>query len=313
MATIQYLSEAIYDDRSVVTVGTFDGVHEGHKSIITRVTERAAQMNGRSVIVTFDPHPREVINAGKNPVKLLTTPAERAEILKDLNVDVMVVIPFDRDFSLLSSDRFIREILYNKIGVMHLVIGYDHQFGKNREGTIETARHAGSELGFTVEVVEAHEVGDITVSSTSARSALEKTGDVELAGRFLGRPYSIYGIVQHGDKRGHSLGFPTANIKPEHDRKIIPKNGVYAVRVHLEGSVFGGMMNIGIRPTFSGEKSRVPEVHIFDFSRDIYGKTVRIEFLKRIRDERKFSSADELTQQLVLDKTDCLNVLKQLY
>jgi riboflavin kinase / FMN adenylyltransferase len=310
MATIQYLSDAIYDPGSVVTVGTFDGVHVGHKTIIRRVVSRAAESKGRSVIVTFDPHPREVINAGKNPVKLLTTPAERAEILKVLEVDIMVIIPFDRDFSLLSSDQFIRDILYNKIGISHLVVGYDHQFGKNREGTIETARQAGSELGFTVEVIEAHEVGEITVSSTSVRSALENDGDVELAKQFLGRPYTLTGIVEYGDKRGRTLGFPTANLKPDHDRKIIPKNGVYAVHVNLAGIKYNGMMNIGIRPTFSGDEKRVLEVNIFDFSEDIYGKSIRIEFIRRIRDERKFSSAGELVKQLKTDKIDCLNALK---
>ncbi|MFU8861554.1 MAG: bifunctional riboflavin kinase/FAD synthetase [Cyclonatronaceae bacterium] len=309
MATIHYLSEAVYDARSVVTVGTFDGVHEGHKSIINRVVERARVKGARSVIVTFDPHPREVINAGKNPVKLLTTPIERAEILRDLDVDVMVVIPFDRDFSLLSSEQFIRDILYTKIGIMHLVIGYDHQFGKNREGTIDTARQLAVELGFEVEVVEAHEVGRVTVSSTTVRMALEREGDVEHAGRFLGRPYSISGIVQEGDKRGRIIGYPTANIRPDNDRKIIPMNGVYAVRVHVEGELFGGMMNIGYRPTFRGDRVRVLEVNIFDFNRDIYGKTIRIDFIRRIRDEKKFASADELIARLSKDRADCLNAL----
>jgi riboflavin kinase / FMN adenylyltransferase len=306
MATIQYLAEAVHDPRSVVTVGTFDGVHEGHKSIINRVVERARSNNARSVIVTFDPHPREVINAGKNPVKLLTTPVERAEILRDLDVDVMVVIPFDRDFSLLSSGQFIRDIIYKKIGVMHLVIGYDHQFGKNREGTIGTARELANDLGFNVEVVEAHEVGEVTVSSTTVRAALEKEGDVELAAQFLGRPYSIAGIVQEGDRRGRKIGYPTANIRPDNERKIIPLNGVYAVRVHLEGEAFGGMMNIGFRPTFRGDRVRVIEVNIFDFNHDIYGKTLRIDFIKRIRDEKKFASATELTDQLAKDRSDCL-------
>lgn len=309
MATIQYLSEAVHDPRSVVTVGTFDGVHEGHKSIIRRVVDRARATQARSVIVTFDPHPREVINAGKNPVKLLTTPVERAAILRDLDVDVMVVIPFDRDFSLLSSGQFISDILFGKIGVMHLVIGYDHQFGKNREGTIDTARQLAGELGFDVEVVEAHEVGHVTVSSTTVRAALEKKGDVEHAERYLGRPYSISGIVQEGDKRGRSIGYPTANIRPDNDRKIIPLNGVYAVRVYVEGEWFGGMMNIGFRPTFRGDRVRVLEVNIFDFSRDIYGKTVRIDFIRRIRDEKKFASAEDLIAQLSKDRADCLNAL----
>ncbi|TVQ09518.1 MAG: bifunctional riboflavin kinase/FAD synthetase [Balneolaceae bacterium] len=309
MATIQYLSEADHDPRSVVTVGTFDGVHEGHKSIINRVVDRARANNARSVVVTFDPHPREVINAGKNPVKLLTTPVERAEILRDLNVDVMVVIPFDRDFSLLSSGQFIRDIIFKKIGIMHLVIGYDHQFGKNREGTIGTARELAGELGFNVEVVEAHEVGEVTVSSTTVRVALEKEGDVEMAARFLGRPYSISGIVQEGDRRGRIIGYPTANIRPDNERKIVPLNGVYAVRVYIGGEAFGGMMNIGFRPTFRGDRVRVIEVNIFDFSRDIYGKSVRIDFIKRIRDEKKFDSATALAEQLAKDKADCLNAL----
>jgi riboflavin kinase / FMN adenylyltransferase len=307
MAEIQYLSEVRRNLNSVITVGTFDGVHEGHKAIISRVVDRAREKRSRSVVVTFDPHPREVINAGSNPVHLLTTPQERAAILRDLNVDVMVVIPFDRDFSLLTSDEFIRNIIHRRIGVSHLVIGYDHQFGKNREGTIETARALGDELGFGVEVVEAREVGEVTVSSTSVRLALEKEGDVELARRFLGRPYSITGIVQEGDKRGRTIGFPTANIHPDNDRKTIPLNGVYAVRVHIGDEEFGGMMNIGYRPTFRGDSVKVIEVNIFNFSRDIYGKTIRVDFIKRIRDERRFESASGLIAQLEHDRQNCLN------
>lgn len=310
MAELVYLEDVKRDPNSVLTVGTFDGVHEGHRVLMHKVLEKAEERDARSIIVTFDPHPREIINPGDQGIKLLTTLQERCEILEDLGIDVMVVIPFDRDFSLLSSEQFVEEIIYEKVGVSEFVIGYDHHFGRNREGTIETIENLGKKLGFDAYVVSKQEVGDRTVSSTAIRKALSEEGDVELAAELLGRYYLLNGTVVHGDKRGKKIGYPTANIKPEHPRKIIPRRGVYAVKVRIDGVWYGGMMNIGIRPTFENGEQTL-EVNIFDFDEEIYGKNVQIRFVKRIRDEKKFDGIDELVAQLDEDRKVSLKVLNE--
>lgn len=311
MAIITHLKDVERNHDTVLTVGTFDGVHAGHKVLIKRVIEEAEASGLRSVIVTFDPHPREIINPGKAGIKLLSTLDERSELLEDLGVDKMVVIPFDRDFSLLTSEEFVRDIIWEKIGVQKFIIGYDHQFGRNREGTIETVQRLGEEFGFRTHVVSKQEVGDKTVSSTAIRNAIQKEGDMKLAATFLERYYLLNGRVVHGEKRGKQIGYPTANIQPENSQKIIPKRGVYAVWVRVEGSYHQGMMNIGIRPTFDGE-SETLEVHIFDFEEDIYGKEVQIQFADRIRNEKSFEGIDDLKQQLKADKKEAKNILKKI-
>lgn len=303
MTKLIYLHDVNRDPASVVTVGTFDGVHEGHKSLISIVVDKARKQKARSVLITFDPHPREIIDPGFS-IKLLTTLEERREILGELGVDLMVVIPFDRDFSLLSSEEFIKNIIFDKIGLSEFVIGYDHQFGRNREGTISTVTRLGKKLGFDLHIVKAHEVEKITVSSSTVRKALEEKGDVRLARQFLGRPYKIRGTVIHGEKRGKLLGFPTANIRIDNPKKITPQNGVYAVDLLIDKKIYRGMMNIGVRPTFK-EKERTLEVNIFDFDQDLYGEAIDILFLDRIRDEKKFSGMEELTAQLENDKISC--------
>lgn len=308
MAELVYLKDIEHDSNSVLTVGTFDGVHAGHRAIMDTVLKKAKERNARSVIVTFDPHPREIINPGDAGIKLLTTLKERREILEELGIDTMVVIPFDRDFSLLSSEEFVRDIIYEKIGVSEFVIGYDHQFGKDREGTIETIEQLGKELGFDAYVVSKREVGAKTVSSTAIRNAISEQGDVEQATDFLQRRYRLNGMVVHGDKRGKEIGYPTANIRPEDSRKIIPKDGVYAVTVRSEGNWYDGMMNIGTRPTFEGSNKTL-EVHLFDFDEDIYGKEVQVRFVKRIRDEKKFSGKEELVNQLEADEKSAIEIL----
>lgn len=308
MAELVYLDEVQRDPNSVITVGTFDGVHAGHRAIMDTVVEKAKEREARSVIVTFDPHPREIINPGDAGIKLLTTLPERCEILEELGIDMMVVIPFDRDFSLLSSEEFIRDIIHKEIGVSEFVIGYDHHFGRNREGGIETVKNIGRDLGFDAYVVSKKEVGDKTVSSTAIRKALSEEGNVRQAAEFLQRPYRLNGTVVHGDKRGKEIGYPTANIKPEDKRKIIPKNGVYAVKVRLEDQWYDGMMNIGVRPTFDGNEQTL-EVHLFDFSEDIYGKNVQVRFFERIRDEKRFSGVNELKDQLKSDKEQTFEIL----
>lgn len=309
MAELVYLRDVKRSTRSVVTVGTFDGVHAGHRAIMDTVAAKAKEQGARSVIITFDPHPREIISPGKSGIKLLTTLQERAEILEELGIDLLVVIPFDRDFSLLSSEEFIRDIIYKKIGVSEFVIGYDHHFGRNREGTIETIEKLGKELGFKAYVVSKREVGAKTVSSTAIRKAISEEGNVRQAAEFLQRPYRLNGTVIHGDKRGKKLGFPTANIKPEQSNKIIPKEGVYAVRVRFNNEWFNGMMNIGHRPTFEG-KTQTLEVHLFDFDEDIYGEEVQVRFLNRIRDEKKFDGIDNLKAQLAEDEQKARKMLE---
>jgi len=308
MADLVFLEDVERVPNSVITVGTFDGVHAGHRAIIDTVAEKARKRAARSVLVTFDPHPRDIINPGDAGIKLLTTLPERSEILEELGIDTMVVIPFDRDFSLLSSEEFIRDIIYKKVGVSEFVIGYDHQFGRNREGTIETIERLGKELGFDSYVVSKREVGEKTVSSTAIRNAISEDGNVEEAANFLQRPYRLNGTVVHGDKRGKEIGFPTANIKPEHSRKIIPKDGVYAVRVRINGDWYDGMMNIGTRPTFDG-KIRTLEVNLFNFDQNIYGKEVQVRFYNRIRDEKKFEGKEELVNQLEQDQKEAKELL----
>jgi riboflavin kinase/FMN adenylyltransferase len=308
MARLIELKNIDHVPNTVLTVGTFDGVHRGHRALIETVVDKARQRNARSVVVTFDPHPREIINPGKSGIQMLTTLKERCELLEDIGVDVLLVIPFDRDFSLLTSEEFVRDVIYKKVGVSEFVIGYDHQFGRDREGTIETIEKLGEKLGFDSHVVSKQEMGDVTISSTLIRKTLSEEGNVKQAAEYLNRRYLLNGIVTHGDQRGKPIGFPTANLKPEHENKVIPKNGVYAVKVRVEGVWYGGMMNIGIRPTFEGQE-RTLEVNIFSFNKDIYGQTIQVRFIDRIRDEMKFSGIEELKDQLAKDKKMTLELM----
>ncbi|WP_114984189.1 bifunctional riboflavin kinase/FAD synthetase [Cyclonatronum proteinivorum] len=312
MTSLTYLDDVIHNPATAITVGTFDGVHLGHRTLISKLVEKAREINGRSVLVTFNPHPREVLHGGHNTVGLLTTLEERAEILHQSGVDQMVVIPFDRDFSLLSSEEFIKDILFRKIGIAEFIIGYDHQFGKNREGTIKTVEQLSPALGYNVHLIQAHEVAHHTVSSTLIRKALVDEGDVKLARTMLGRPYPLSGMVVHGDKKGRMLGFPTANLKIEETRKVIPRKGVYAVEVLLDDKVYKGMLNIGIRPTVTNSKELRIEVNMFDFFDDIYGRQLRVRFYDKIRDEKKFDGLDALRAQLHQDKADCIQLFKTL-
>lgn len=297
MAKIVHLNDVKRDLNSVLTVGTFDGVHAGHRVLMDTVLRKAKERDARSVIVTFDPHPREIINPGSAGIKLLTTLQERREILEEIGIDLLVIIPFDRDFSLLSAEEFVRDIIYEKVGVSEFVIGYNHHFGRDRKGTIDTVKKLGSKLGFDAYEVSKQEVSHQTVSSTTIRKALSEEGNVEKAAEMLQRHYRLSGTVVHGDKRGTQMGFPTANIRPAEKRKIIPHNGIYAVKVRVGQTWQNGMMSIGIRPTFKNT-GRIIEVNLFDFDNLIYGMMVEIMFVKRLRDEVKFDSVEELTDQM---------------
>lgn len=311
MAKLVYLNDIEFDSNTVLTVGTFDGVHEGHKVLIESVVKKAKERNARSVIVTFDPHPRTIISSKNAGIKLLTTLQERSEILESIGVDVLLVIPFTRDFSLLSSKEFVKDILYSKIGLGDFIIGYDHHFGKDRTGTIETLEELSDELNFAVSVVSRKDMGEVTISSTVIRRELQELGNIEQANKLLGRPYILNGLVIHGDERGREIGFPTANLQPQHPDKIIPKNGIYAVQVRVDGEWYKGMMNIGVRPTFDGT-TKTLEVNIFEFNQSIYGKTIQVRFIKRIREEQKFSGIAEIKHQLSLDKEKSLQVLRAI-
>lgn len=311
MAKLVFLDDVTRDENTVLSVGTFDGVHAGHKVLVNNVLEKAKKRSARSAIVTFDPHPRDIINPGTAGIKLLSTLEERCELLADLGIDQMIVIPFDRDFSLLTSQEFVKKIIWDKIGVSEFVIGYDHQFGKDREGTIETVQSLGKELGFDTHVVSEQEIEHKTVSSTAIRNALQKDGDVKLAAKFLERYYILHATVVHGDKRGKKIGYPTANLQTKTPNKVIPKRGVYAVWVRVEGEYFSAMMNIGIRPTFEGV-SETMEVHLFEFSSDLYGKEIQIQFVDRIRDEQAFDGVEALKAQLKKDEIKAKEILKKI-
>lgn len=294
---------------SVLTVGTFDGVHRGHQAILRYLLQRADEQDGTSTLISFDPHPRSVVHG--EPVPLLTTVDERADLLDDLGLDRFVVIPFTMNFARLDATTYVEDILVRRVGLQEIAVGYDHRFGANRKGDVDLLRTMGAEHGFTVDVIPAQEVDHQVVSSSAVRKALQN-GDVQEADALLGRPYALRGTVAHGHERGRQLGFPTANIELPDPRKLTPRNGVYATRVALpDGSTRAGMMNIGRRPTFDGMNVTV-EVHLLDFEGDLYGQTLRVEFLQRLRDEQQFSSADDLAVQLAKDKRHCSTVVDVL-
>jgi riboflavin kinase/FMN adenylyltransferase len=302
-----YLDDVVRDAGTVLTVGTFDGVHVGHRALMRRVVAKARECGHRSVVVSFDPHPREILQPGQRGIRLLTTLEERAVLLAELGIDQLVVIPFTRDFSLLTSEQFIRDVLWGRIGMSGVVTGYDHHFGRNREGGIEILRTLGQELGFEVDLVQKLDVGDQAISSTVVRRALEDVGDVAKVAEYLERPYRLSGIVVHGHKRGRIIGFPTANLRLQDTRKMIPATGVYAVRVEVGGASHPGMMNIGFRPTFqSGETERHIEVHLIGFEGDLYGQLLHVDVLRRIRDEMRFPDLESLRSQLEIDRRRCL-------
>lgn len=288
------------NDNTIITIGTFDGVHLGHQEIFNVLINNAKNNGCRSFVLTFEPHPRMVIQPNSQ-LKLLTTFQEKVEILEKMGIDNLLVIPFTKEFSQLTPEEFFRKYILEGLGVKKMVIGYDHHFGKGRDGDEQKIRELGSANNFEVQKTEAVTINETVVSSSKIRNALSE-GEVKNAAQMLGRNYSFSGIVVVGDKRGRELGFPTANIQLENGLKLVPKNGVYAVKVFLEDGIFDGVMNIGLRPTFKETKIVLSEVHILNFNEDIYGKQIRVEFIARIRDEKKFGSKEELIKQIEIDK-----------
>ena len=293
---------------AVVTIGTFDGVHLGHRKILTRLCDLATQQQGESVVLTFFPHPRIVLHPDDHGLKLLNTLDERIALIGQLNVDHVIVQPFTKEFSHQSSDEFVHNVLMNELGTKTLVIGYDHHFGHNRKGTYKELEELAPVYGFGLEEIHEEIIHEVAVSSTKIRKALE-AGDVAYANELLGYEYMLTGNVMKGDGIGKQLGFPTANIIPSEKFKLIPGEGIYAVQIKIEEQRFNGMLYIGTRPTFE-KTERAIEVNIFDFEKDIYGKDITVFFKQRIRDDARFASAEELSRQLENDREEAMKILK---
>jgi len=292
---------------AVVTSGTFDGVHLGHRKILTNLVDKARKTNSESVVITFWPHPRTVLQPDQ-PTRLLTSLEEKIELIGESRPDHLIILPFSRDFSNQSSLEFIYKILIGQIGTKHLIIGYDHRFGKNREGSFEFLKENAAQFGFEVEEIPREDIHNVTISSTNIRKSLQQ-GDLNEVLTLLGRPYFLTGTVVHGEKIGRKLGFPTANIQPDEPLKLIPCDGVYAIEAEWQGKKYPGMMNIGYRPTVDG-LSHVIEAHLFDFDEKIYGDKLRIYFRYYLRPEKRFSSLEELKSQLQQDRLSALDLLK---
>ncbi len=284
---------------AVVTSGTFDGVHRGHQKILTRLTEVARASGGESVVLTYWPHPRTVVSNDSQNLRLLSTLDEKIELLDQAGVDHLVVIPFTRSFSQLTSEEFIQRVLIEKIGTKKLVIGYDHRFGRDREGGFDYIQAHQAEYGFEVEEIPRQDIEDVGVSSSKIRNALAE-GNVHAATLFLGRAYNLTGTVVKGRQLGRTIGYPTANLQIDDPVKLIPANGVYAVEVQYTNKTLGGMTNIGFRPTVAGENQTV-ETYIFNFDHDIYGEHLTLRFREFIRPEQKFSGLPALVEQLKND------------
>jgi len=299
-----------YVKDTVITVGTFDGVHRGHRDVIERLVARAHLLKIPSVLVTFEPHPLEVVNPAAAPL-LLTTHDEKQEVIAETGLDYLAVVPFTAELAAYSAEDFVEGILRRCFRMRELLIGYDHGFGRQRAGNVDVLRTLGERDGFRVEVVEPVSTADgHSVSSTSIRRAVAG-GDLDRAAASLGRLYSVSGRVMEGAQRGRTIGFPTVNLGAPPHRKLLPPEGVYAVRVQTPGGPVGGMMNLGPRPTF-GDSATSLEAHLFDTSGNFYGSHIRIDFVARLRETRKFASAEQLTAQLRHDERDARNALTLL-
>ncbi|MBS1532789.1 MAG: bifunctional riboflavin kinase/FAD synthetase [Bacteroidetes bacterium] len=286
---------------AVVTIGTFDGVHLGHRKIISRINELAKDTGGESVILTFFPHPRMIIHPEDQDMKMINTMDEKAALLEQLGVDHLIITPFTRDFSNQSPEEYIKQVLIDKIGTKTIVIGYDHRFGKDRKGSLADLQQLAPAYGYEVIEIPEQDIHDVAVSSTRIRTAL-LNDQIELANEFLGYPFFITGKVNRGDQIGRTIGYPTANILIGETYKLVPPDGIYAVKVHLGNESFKGMGYIGHRPTINGMTRNI-EVNILDFNRDIYSQPIKMELLHFVRGDMKFDSLDQLKAQIDKDKT----------
>jgi len=292
---------------SVVTSGTFDGVHLGHQKILRRLQELATRKQGETVLLTYWPHPRLILQPEDKSLRLLTTLSEKVKLLEEMGVDHLIILPFTKELSQMSSEEFIRDILVDKIQTKTLVIGYDHKFGKNREGSFEYLQSHSHLFGFAIEEISRQDVDDLGVSSTKIRTALAQ-GDIATANKYLGRPYDLSGQVVKGQQIGRSLGFPTANIQIAEDYKLLPRDGAYAVHAEVNSIRYKAILNIGDRPTVDGQKKTI-EAHLIDFEGDLYGQELRVYFQEFLREEKKFESLDALKNQLVVDRERAIFIL----
>jgi riboflavin kinase/FMN adenylyltransferase len=303
------INEFHSDKKTIVTIGTFDGVHLGHAAILKKLTQNTQNETFESTVLTFFPHPRMVLQ-GKSDLKLLNTINEKIELLEKIGIDNLIIHPFDEKFAELNAEAFVSTILVDHLRVQKIIIGYDHRFGKNRTANIDDLISFGAQYGFEVEQISAQEIDEISISSTKIRTALEE-GDIQLANEYLGYSYFLSGTVVKGKQLGRTIGFPTANISLEEDYKLVPQNGVYVVQAEIDCKTIYGMMNIGFNPTVQGKQKTI-EVHFFDFEADIYNRKIQVAILQRIRSEKKFESIELLTKQLEEDRNFSRNYLQNL-
>jgi len=293
----------------VVSIGTFDGLHKGHQVILETLKKRAAEIGGESVVFTFYPHPRIVTSPAESNLRLLTTREEKTALFEKFGIDHLIIYPFDKQFAALNYQDFVKQFLVDKMGTKCLVVGYDHKFGKNREGSFEDLKRCANQYGFRIEKLNALSDSGENISSTKIRAALQQ-GEIAKANYYLGHTFSLNGTVVKGKQLGRQLGFPTANIEASDKYKIIPGYGVYAVNIEIGGKEYHGMLNIGTRPTFNkNADNRSIEVNIFDFNENIYGQKITLLFIDKIRDEKKFPGVEQLVQQLKKDKQTALEIL----
>jgi riboflavin kinase/FMN adenylyltransferase len=296
---------------AVLTIGSFDGVHRGHQQILDRVKQLARQQDGESIVVTFHPHPRLIVYPKDDSLRLITTIDEKVQLLRRYGIDNVVVVPFTVEFSQQSADEYIKNFLVDKFHPKHIVIGYDHRFGLNRQGDINYLKWHGDACGYEVVEIEQHEVEDIAVSSTKIRRALD-AGEVDTAQRLMGHYFTLTGTVIHGNKIGKSLGFPTANLELAHNHKLLPPGGIYAVYAHHQGQRYGGMLYIGDRPSLQQYHNKTIEINLFDFDKEIYGDKLQIELVKRTRDDAKFENLEALSKRLAQDRKETQQIISQL-
>ncbi len=308
MITVQSITNYDKTQSTALTIGTFDGVHIGHRKILERLINDAKNSGLKATVLTFFPHPRMVLQKDSD-LKLLNTVDEKAQILKEIGLDYLIVHPFTKEFSRLTATEFVRDLLVNELKAKKIIIGYDHRFGRNRNANITDLIAFGNTLGFEVDEIEAQEVNDVSVSSTKIRKALEN-GDIITANNYLGYNYMLTGQVKKGKGLGRKLSFPTANISIKEPYKLIPKNGVYFVKSNLNGKLVYGMMNIGFNPTVDGSTKNI-EVHFFDFTENLYDQSIQVRILERIRDEHKFSSIEALKEQLQKDKATSISLISK--
>ncbi|MBI3142250.1 MAG: bifunctional riboflavin kinase/FAD synthetase [Bacteroidetes bacterium] len=309
MRVFRGIEELLPIAHAVATIGTFDGVHLGHRSVLDRLGMEAVRLGGESLLITFWPHPRMVLQPDYTDLRLLNTLDEKLELLASTGLDNVLILPFTLDFARTGSHDFVRQILVSTLGVKKVIIGYDHHFGRNREGSYEVLEEFQPIFGYELEAIPAAQIDEINVSSTKIRQALSD-GDMARSRVFLGYHYFLQGTVVKGQGLGKNLGFPTANIRVNHPFKLIPKDGVYAAILKVASLQLHGMLNIGFRPTFNGIERSI-EIHVFDFQGDLYAEDVRLSFVERLRDEMKFPNAQALVEQLNLDEARARWVLKQ--